>query len=146
MCKILFVTFNLRQVLFSPRQTITNEIKPDRIFLWLYHEYKNNKKYNQCRHILWLWYQWSEFFSDQTDTKFWPILSFKLAKNSHNFFYQLTIWFVKEELHYVWNNFCCDDWQVLLDSSRFPRFIQALARVSLHIPRACPRDMQGYEG
>ena len=35
---------------------------------------------------------------------------------------------------------------VLLDSSRFPRFIQALARVSLHIPRACPRDMQGYEG
>ena len=36
--------------------------------------------------------------------------------------------------------------KILLDSSRFPRFIQALARVSLHIPRACPRDMQGYEG
>ena len=38
-----------------------------------------------------------------------------------------------------------DIW-LLLDSSRFPLSIQALALVSLHIPRASPRDMQGYSG
>ena len=74
-----------------------------------------------------------ESFSDQTDTKFWPIISFKLAKNSHKFFYQLTIWFLKEEIHYVGNNLCLQ-WLTSLLICIFFYLVTSLVSVLYHGP------------
>ena len=108
MCKRRFVTFDFRQVkfYFLPVKLLLMRLNLTEFFYDCITNTKTTKNtiyvVTSCDCDI----NDLESFSDQTDTKFWPIISFKLAKNSHKFFYQLRIWFLKEEIHYVGNNLC----------------------------------------